>query len=45
MADITGLLEDIRGEKAPAVRFDPKSAGVTSIGNPHAEQRKKKGRR
>ena len=28
MADITGLLEDIRGEKAPAERFDPKRAGV-----------------
>jgi len=44
MADITGLLEDLRGEKAPAERFDPKSAGVSSIGNPHAEQRKKRRR-
>lgn len=35
MADITGLLEEIRGEKAPAVRFDPIKAGVADIGNPN----------
>jgi 1-acyl-sn-glycerol-3-phosphate acyltransferase len=39
MAAITALLEDLRGEKAPAVRFDPKRAGVRSIGNPHADKR------
>ena len=27
MASITQLLEEIRGEKAPVVRFDPRSAG------------------
>lgn len=34
MAAITGLLEDIRGEAAPAVRFDPAEAGVPVTGNP-----------
>ena len=28
MAAITALLEEIRGEQAPGVRFDPRSAGV-----------------
>ncbi|NYG58189.1 1-acyl-sn-glycerol-3-phosphate acyltransferase [Nocardioides daedukensis] len=41
--DITGLLEDIRGEKAPPVRFDPRKSGVKLIGNPHKDT--KKGRR
>jgi 1-acyl-sn-glycerol-3-phosphate acyltransferase len=45
MADITGLLEDIRGEQAPTERFDPKRAGLSAIGNPHAEQKKKRRRR
>jgi 1-acyl-sn-glycerol-3-phosphate acyltransferase len=35
MDEITRLLEDIRGEQAPAVRFDPRTAGVREIGNPH----------
>jgi 1-acyl-sn-glycerol-3-phosphate acyltransferase len=34
MADITELLEQIRGEKAPAVRFDPRRAGLPTTGNP-----------
>ena len=34
MDDVTRLLEDLRGEQAPAVRFDPRSAGVREIGNP-----------
>jgi hypothetical protein len=34
MAAITSLVEDLRGEKAPAVRFDPKTSGVNEIGNP-----------
>lgn len=34
MAAITALVEDLRGEKAPAERFDPKSVGVNEIGNP-----------
>ena len=34
MDDITRLLEEIRGESAPAQRFDPRAAGVRQIGNP-----------
>ena len=44
MAAITGLLEEIRGEQAPAERFDPRAAGVRITGNPN-KQEKKKGRR
>lgn len=33
MAAITGLLEELRGEQAPAVRFDPKAAGIPETGN------------
>ena len=32
---ITGLVEEVRGEDAPAERFDPRTAGVSSTGNPH----------
>ncbi len=39
MAAITGLVEDLRGERAPAVRFDPKQSGVTEIGNPRKKKR------
>lgn len=35
MAAITGLVEDVRGETAPAERFDPKKAGINEIGNPN----------
>ncbi|KQZ69711.1 MULTISPECIES: lysophospholipid acyltransferase family protein [unclassified Nocardioides] len=42
MAAITGLLEDIRGETAPAERFDPRKAGVSMTGNPHKQQKKGK---
>jgi 1-acyl-sn-glycerol-3-phosphate acyltransferase len=35
MDEVTRLLEEIRGERAPAVRFDARSAGVREIGNPH----------
>jgi 1-acyl-sn-glycerol-3-phosphate acyltransferase len=35
MARITGLLEGLRGEQAPAERFDPKKAGVPETGNPN----------
>ena len=38
MAAIVGLVEEIRGERAPAVRFDPRRAGVREIGNPHARR-------
>jgi len=33
MDKITELLEGIRGEKAPAVRFDPKKSELPRIGN------------
>lgn len=35
MSAITALVEEIRGGTAPAVRFDPKAAGVRETGNPH----------
>jgi 1-acyl-sn-glycerol-3-phosphate acyltransferase len=35
MAAITALLEDLRGEKAPLERFDPKKHGMKLIGNPN----------
>ncbi len=38
MDAITGLLEDLRGETAPVVRFDPRREQVARIGNPHREQ-------
>ena len=34
MAAIIALLEELRGEQAPAERFDPRKAGVRLIGNP-----------
>ena len=37
MAAITVLLEDLRGEQAPAERFDPRSAGVPETGKPTKE--------
>jgi 1-acyl-sn-glycerol-3-phosphate acyltransferase len=39
MAAIVGLLEDVRGEVAPVVRFDPEAAGVPSTGNPRRPRR------
>ena len=39
MAAITGLVEDLRGETAPAVRFDPRGSGVSEIGNPRRKRR------
>ena len=39
MAAITAQLEDLRQERAPAERFDPRRAGVRSIGNPHTDKR------
>ena len=38
---ITGQLETIRGEQAPATRFDSRTAGVPQIGNPKRRRRKK----
>ena len=40
MAAITGLVEELRGGKAPAVRFDPRKSGVSEIGNPRKRKRK-----
>jgi 1-acyl-sn-glycerol-3-phosphate acyltransferase len=39
MAAITELLEEIRGEQAPAVRFDPRRAGLPTTGNPARARR------
>ncbi|MBO9520129.1 MAG: 1-acyl-sn-glycerol-3-phosphate acyltransferase [Nocardioidaceae bacterium] len=35
MDAITALVAELRGEEPPAVRFDPKAAGVQQIGNPN----------
>lgn len=40
MDAVVAQLEEIRQEKAPPVRFDPRRAGVREIGNPHPEQRR-----
>lgn len=42
MAALTALVEDLRGEKAPTERFDPRKAGVQEIGNPKKAKRKPK---
>lgn len=39
MAAVTGLLEEIRGETAPPVRFDPKGSGLPRTGNPRRVHR------
>jgi 1-acyl-sn-glycerol-3-phosphate acyltransferase len=41
MDAITAQLETIRGEKAPAIRFDSRTAGVAEIGNPRRRRAKK----
>jgi 1-acyl-sn-glycerol-3-phosphate acyltransferase len=41
MAAITGLVEDLRGAKAPAERFDPRKAGVRLTGNPHEDKKRR----
>lgn len=35
MTAITAIVEEIRGERAPAERFDPRRSGVAETGNPH----------
>ena len=46
MDAITALLEELREERAPAERFDPRKAGVRPIGNPHRDpQQDRPGRR
>jgi len=37
---ITRQLETIRGEKAPATRFDSRTAGIAETGNPHGRRTK-----
>ena len=39
MADVTALLEQIRGEKAPAVRFDMRRTELPRTGNPKRTRR------
>ena len=39
MAAVTDLVAEIRGEKAPAERFDPRKAGVRLTGNPNKKER------
>lgn len=41
MDAITALVADLRGEHAPAERFDPRAAGVRQIGNYRKEARKR----
>lgn len=43
MAALTDIVADLRGEKAPAERFDPRAAGVAEIGNPKKRKSNKKG--
>jgi hypothetical protein len=38
---ITSQLEKLRGESAPAIRFDSRTAGVAEIGNPRRRRIKK----
>ena len=45
MDAITALLEELRGERAPEDRFDPRTAGVRPIGNPHQERPGRRRRR
>jgi len=45
MDEITRLLEEIRGEKAPPQRYDPRTTGVRQIGNPHPRTRHTRDRR
>lgn len=35
MAAVTALVADVRGESAPAERFDPRTQGISETGNPH----------
>ncbi len=42
MDAITSLLADLRGEQAPAVRFDPRARGVSEIGNPNSPRKRRR---
>jgi 1-acyl-sn-glycerol-3-phosphate acyltransferase len=39
MAALTDLVEEIRGEQAPTLRFDPRKAGVKLTGDPKKRER------
>ncbi len=39
MAAITALVAEVRGEPAPTAVFDPRTAGVSRIGNPTRKER------
>jgi 1-acyl-sn-glycerol-3-phosphate acyltransferase len=41
MAAITALVEEVRGETAPAERFDMRKAGVRPTGNPNRDRNKR----
>jgi len=41
MAALVRLVEELRGESAPATRFDPRKAGVRLTGDPRKSDRKK----
>lgn len=45
MGAVTAQLEEIRQEKAPAVRYDPRRSGGRQIGNPHPRARRHAPRR
>ena len=38
MAALVAIVEELRGEQAPAERFDPRRAGVQQIGNPRKQR-------
>jgi CRISPR/Cas system-associated protein Cas7 (RAMP superfamily) len=42
MAALTAIVEELRGETAPAERFDPRRMGVKQIGNPNQRRTRKK---
>jgi 1-acyl-sn-glycerol-3-phosphate acyltransferase len=42
MAALTALVEDLRGARAPAERFDPRKAGVRPTGDPRRTERQAK---
>jgi 1-acyl-sn-glycerol-3-phosphate acyltransferase len=41
MAAITALVAEVRGEEAPAERYDPRTTGVAPIGNPYKNPHEK----
>ena len=45
MDALTAQLADIRGEQPPAIRFDPRAAGMRETGNPWTRERRESRRR